>query len=360
MKKFIGRKEDVFLLVSIMLVIYSLFYVLLYRENNKQVSSDNSNYKNKMNMLISLGEGYEETGEFENIDIISSVIGDFEDNIHYSIVGLRFNVGNSLEAKDVDLILNKSEKDYSPDTVVAVGKDIKKYCKKTSKGLQMQILNKKCTASVLPEQGILTYYDNRINIYYYNASDKIKAQLKKELINQLEWINIIELSIESDEDLSAYYSKLEERCNSNNITIRIGTKKSAEDNYIDFFIKRMGELFYKIVCVFALVNCVAIGRMWFECHKQEMVIKRAFGYTRNDLYKNVLKTWGRFLGIAFLASETLEIIIGIYNKSILKGTLDFFKSPLLSFVIVFLLVTVIVAWQVQVIMLINIKKLLLK
>ncbi len=79
------------------------------------------------------------------------------------------------------------------------------------------------------------------------------------------------------------------------------------------------------------------------------------------MYRNLkLDSWAKLIGIAFALIEFIEIVIGIYNKSLINETKVFVENSLLSFVIVSGFISIIVIWQIQVIMRINIKKLLLK
>jgi hypothetical protein len=170
---------------------------------------------------------------------------------------------------------------------------------------------------------------------------------------------MLHISLKSDNYLSEEYDKIKENCEKYNMRVNIDKNKYGV-NYIDVLFKKMGEIFSKIVCFFSLINCTAISVTWFECHKQEMIIRRAFGYTRTDLYKYIAENWAKLIGIAFALIEFIEIVIGIYNKSLINETKVFVENSLLSFVIVSGFISIIVIWQIQVIMRINIKKLLLK
>ena len=78
MKKIINRKEDFFLLASILLVVYAIFYVLMY--HNLKIDSEQKRYGNQLDFTI-----YSDNELSDDVDILNYFFGDLKTDINYSI-----------------------------------------------------------------------------------------------------------------------------------------------------------------------------------------------------------------------------------------------------------------------------------
>lgn len=100
-----------------------------------------------------------------------------------------------------------------------------------------------------------------------------------------------------NQNITQLYEKLSPECD-------LYFEKDASA-YIEVGSDSEDEKFYWLICVFSIINCVVISEFWIIRRKQEIVIRKLWGYSNWKLF---LTLYREMLLIAFLAVSMIWII----------------------------------------------------
>ena len=94
-------------------------------------------------------------------------------------------------------------------------------------------------------------------------------------------------------------------------------EKSGEP-YVEVGSQNAEEKFYLIIAIFALVNCIAISEFWVMRRKQEIIIRKIFGFSDWKLF------WMLYKQMLLIAGSAVVIVsIGQWILSLIKQNMEF-------------------------------------
>jgi putative ABC transport system permease protein len=86
--------------------------------------------------------------------------------------------------------------------------------------------------------------------------------------------------------------------------------EKIDNKYIDVSSSADDEKFYMIIAAFAVINCITISELWIERRKNEIVIKKLFGFSGGRIFRML---YGQMLAISGVATVAVLIIQSIIS-----------------------------------------------
>ncbi len=192
------------------------------------------------------------------------------------------------------------------ELVVAVGKGMLPYCETIGNQKYINIEGETYKVIAVIGTDNSTLMEGSIILFYDSLGDGLRNKIQNEHeYTILQQSNIQDLSIESYQAVNKIYEYIPD-----------GTVLLSENPgvFLDFSSDIVDGSFYIIICVFAMVNCVVISELWMLRRKNEIKIRKIWGYSNSKLFGLLFKD---ILSISFIAvvfGIILQLFAGLISS----------------------------------------------
>lgn len=255
-------------------------------------------YKNSYNIYISEIENMEEV--IQELNLLDGNVVITDQHIYLNATGY-YRLVNLVVKQDedypypVDYITNK--------TGLILGTDLKEYCYKNGNSdLVIKINGTEQIVAGFIGSGYSDYLDGQILMGLDNRN-------VNELLGTQDMVSVEYGSNKADADagFNAVYDVMREKYN---ITYEKNTGK-----YIEVGDDAAGEQFYMVIALFAMINCVVISEFWILRRKDEMLVRKLWGFTNVRLFGLMYREMFMVSGVATGINLLVRLIFHIVNKN---------------------------------------------
>lgn len=207
-------------------------------------------------------------------------------------------VGDELLPYDADVILQESGE---PDDKLLLGEAWRKYTYEKEGKQYIHLAEVACEVSAfLPDKSV-SGHDERIILYYDRVPQELRNVLDQPDFSTIFWV-------ESDSDISDVCKRLRQ-CWEKDYGLEIEEEECYETpNTLTVLYLMLNKTFVTVLFVFVLIHSIMISELWISTRKEELVIRRAFGYSRGRVIFYVLKKFGEFMLVALGIELVLQVI----------------------------------------------------
>ena len=213
-------------------------------------------------------------------------------------------VGDEFGTYAADVILQEPG---TSDVKLLLGEAWRKYTYEQEGKQYIYLAEVACEVSAfLPDKSV-SGHDERIMLYYDRAPQELRNVLDRTDYS-------ITFRIESNSDISDVCRQLCQ-CWEKEYGLEIEAEECYETpDTLTILYLMLNKTFVTVLFVFVLIHSIMISELWISTRKKELVIRRAYGYSRGRIVCYVLKKFAQFmltaLGIELLLQLLYQLICG--------------------------------------------------
>lgn len=299
------KRSDIFMCLSFFIVFFIIFSIIeCYNEiiKEKDITDIQSYYNDTSMYIISNGEKIS----------FSNLINETEGLCGIIII------------EDCPLMINEISKEYMADIVIfqdegykicqdnqkvmvelnkeaVVGAALKKYIHDG----KLIVSSKEVNVLAVEDENANEAYSHNITIGYNALSDAVKDRLDE----RESW----EIAIKSDKYDSLSIAKNIKNYISEkypDITVSINEETQQQNELSG----ETNTFYFILLYIFCILNCAIAAEFWVLERKEEMAIRRAFGYSAFKLYWSVFIEYLKIVMLVMVLSTIIKIVLTITTK----------------------------------------------
>lgn len=213
--------------------------------------------------------------------------------------GCALRVGDGLSLYDVEVVIQEP---VEAETKLLLGKAWKKYTYEQEGKRYILLGEVPCEVSAFLADKSANSHDARIVLYY----DRVPQELRDILDRPNDSAGF---SIESHSDISEVCKKLRQCWEKDyGLTVEEGEYSYEDTDEFSILYLFINKTFVSVLLVFVLIHSIMISELWIGRRKEELVIRRAFGYSRGSIVGYVLKKFAQFMLVALGVELVLQLL----------------------------------------------------
>lgn len=288
---------------------------------NAQAEVNNYRYKEEYEIYI-----YDMT----DVDSVIAELKKLSGNVTITDINAYLEGGSTIHLVDI-LLKNDEDFVYSIDYLnndgdVIIGESIKDYCEEGADGsLYLEINGCDYKVWGIISEKNSTLMNGEILLKYDSIEDAASITDADYLtVSYGSWLETAEDSFNS------FYMVASDICS-------VIYEKNAE-KYVDVGSENSDEQFYMIIALFSMINCIVISEFWIIRRKQEMIIRKLWGFSNKRLfslmYREILSISGIAVSFVLIFQLALYILSsgkygGISVRQLLIGVIFVIISALI-------------------------------
>lgn len=305
-----NKRMDILLLAAFVMVAFVVSNAgsLVLKIQAEKEEKHSASYKNRMEFWLNSTTD----SEFpEHIDELCGVAkgADCKITSQYYV-----RVGDEFQSYVADVVLQETEES---DVKILLGEAWREYTYDKKGKMYICLSEVECEVSAFLPNYSASGHDERIVLYY----DRVPQELR-DVLDRTE--GSIMLLIESNLDISDVCRQLR-LCWEKEYNLEVNQNDYYEEgDTLTILYLMLNKTFVTVLFVFVLIHSIMISELWISTRKKELVIRRAYGYSRGRIVCYVLKKFAQFmltaLGIELLLQLLYQLICGgIPTQSFWEG-----------------------------------------
>lgn len=221
-------------------------------------------------------------------------------------------VGDEVSFYDTQVIFQEP---VESNTTVLLGEAWRKYTYEKEGKQYICLAGVACEVSTFLKDKSVGEHDERIILYYNRIPQKLREKL-------YQFGDSVIFRIESNSDISDVCKRLQQ-CWEKDYGLTVEEEECSDEttDTLSVLYLFINKTFVSVLLVFVLIHSVMISELWISRKKEELVIRRAFGYSRGSIVWYVLKRLVQFM----LAALGIELVLQLLYQLICGGmSMQFF------------------------------------
>ena len=190
---------------------------------------------------------------------------------------------------------------------VTIGKEILPYCTEKEGEQYLEIEGEEYLVVGIVGGAVSNALDGKV-ILSYNSLDSV---LQNRILNQGEWEI---LCSSNQQDLEPHVKQFCSRCLSQDKPYYMDYEALEQRQKMDVKTTSESGSFYWAICGFAIVNCIVVSEFWILRRKQEMLVRKIWGYTNFQIFllmfKELICISGVTVGIGWIIQILVVKLLG--------------------------------------------------